>query len=239
MVSATITLKYAEARDKYRRKCSESQVNAIARKNQQYAPFFISPDDLTRLNMQIFKINLLNGADIMILHSSADNGYPHTRPNAIVCLPESFITSSSNEVLYQTLCHEAIHIHQRKFPDLWKQKCIDEGWTPLTKDEIPQRFVEQCRINPDTMSCPFWAWDTHHVPLPMFRSSSPSSLEDVRIEWLDRRTGAIFHQPPPSFTAKYGSPSQSEHPYEIYAVIYAQNGINSYSSLYEKLVSSS
>lgn len=237
--SAKATLFYAEARDKYRMKCNNSEVNAIARKGQHYVPFFVSPEHLQRLNIQIFKIGLLNGADIVILHSSADNGYPHTRPNAIVCLPESFVTSSSDEALYEMLCHEAMHIHQRKFPDLWKQKCINEGWTPISVEEIPQRFRDQCRINPDTMACPFWAWNTHHVPLPMFKSSSPTCLGDVRIEWFDRRTGAIFHEPPSSFTEKYGSPSQPEHPYEIYAVIYANEGINSYSSLYEKLVSSS
>jgi hypothetical protein len=116
---------------------------------------------------------------------------------------------------------------------------MNEGWTPVPTEEIPKRFRDKCRINPDTMACPFWAWDSYNVPLPMFKSESPSSLGDVRIEWLDTRTGAIFHDPPSSFVSKYGSPSQPEHPYEIYAVIFASEGISSEMALYAKLIGSS
>jgi hypothetical protein len=70
----------------------------------------------------------------------------------------------------------------------------------------------------------------------MFKNAESLRLSDVNIEWLDRRTGAIFHEPPKSFTEKYGSPSQPEHPYEIYAVKYAAAGISSHNVLYNKLV---
>jgi len=238
-MSATTILMRAETLDGYRRACDESQVNASARKGEHYAPFFVSPEQSARLRNEVFKIDLLNGADVVIMHSSADNGYPHTRPTAVVCLPERFVITSSNETLAETLRHEAMHIHQRKFPDLWKQKCIEEGWTPVPNDKVPKRFRDQCRINPDTMTCPFWAWDSYSVPLPMFKGESPSHLGDVRIEWLDIRTGALFHDPPPSFVAKYGSPSQPEHPYEIYAVIFAAEGISTHMGLYAKLITSS
>jgi hypothetical protein len=238
MSAGTNILLRAEAADNYRKKCAESPPNASARSGQHYAPFFVSDDQSARLRKEIFKIELLNGADILVVHSSADNGYPHTRPKAVVCLPDSFITGTSDESLAETLRHEAMHIHQRRFPELWKEKCIGEGWRPLDIQDIPRRFRYQCRINPDTMACPFWAWDTHHVPLPMFRNDTPQHLGDVRIEWLDLRTGALFHEPPPSFTAKYGTPVQPEHPYEIYAVIYAQQGIHNNAALYAKLVSS-
>jgi len=235
-MSATTILARAETLDGYRKKCGESSVNAAARKGEQYAAFFVSQEESARLRNEVFKIDLLNGADVVVVHSSADNGYPHTRPKAVVCLPDTFITSSSNEALAETLRHEAMHIHQRKFPDLWKQKCIQEGWTPVPIDNVPKRFRDQCRINPDTMACPFWAWDKYSVPLPMFKSESPSNLGDVRIEWLDTRTGALFHDPPSSFVTKYGSPSQPEHPFEIYAVIFASEGISTHKALYLKLI---
>jgi len=237
MSSGANLLMRAEAADEYRKKCAESPPNAAARRGEKYLPFFVSQDQSDRLEREIFKIDLLNGADILILHSSADNGYPHTRPQRLVCLPDTFVTGSTTESLAETLCHEAMHVHQRNFPELWKQKCLAEGWTPVNLQDVPRRFREQCRINPDTMFEPFWAWNKYHVPLPMFRSETPQHLGDIRIEWLDLRTGALFHEPPPSFTAKYGSPSQPEHPYEIYAVIYAQEGIRSHNTLYEKLVS--
>jgi hypothetical protein len=135
--------------------------------------------------------------------------------------------SSNDSELKETLCHEAFHVHQRQFPGLWKEFCTAEGWTPLSKDDIPFRFREQCRINPDTFyDTPFWAWDTHYVPLPMFKQGFTVGLGDVTIEWFDLRTGALFHSPPDSFKETYGTPSQPEHPYEIYAVMFAKNGVS-------------
>jgi len=225
-------LNVSEAYDGYRAACEASPLNAAARQGHHYKPFFLSNDDVRRLRREIARIDLLNGAEIIILHSSADNGFPHTRPKKVVCLPDSFVVNSTDSSLANTLRHEAMHIHQRVYPELWQQKCKDEGWTPVSLEDIPKRFRDKCRINPDTMKTPFWAWDSYHVPLPMFSSEKPSSLGDVNIEWFDMRTGALFHQPPPSFTRKYGSPSQPEHPYEIYAVLYADMGIASHSELY-------
>ena len=227
----------AEAIDAYLELCSACPANRAARKGNLYKPFFVSPYDSQRLRTATFKIEILNGADIIVLHSSAENGFPHTRPDAIVCMPSDFVTRSSDSELAETLCHEAIHIHQRRFPAMWRAKCLREGWTPLAKDRIPVRFREQCRLNPDTFyDTPFWAWDTHHVPLPMFRDSSkPRDLGDVRIEWFDLRTGSLFHHPPPSFVERYGTPSQPEHPYELLAVEYAREGITTYNTLYTKL----
>jgi hypothetical protein len=69
----------------------------------------------------------------------------------------------------------------------------------------------------------------------MFKEGFRNGLGDVTIEWLDLRTGALFHAPPQSFTEKYGSPSQPEHPYEIYAVLFAQQGIQTRAQLDAKV----
>jgi hypothetical protein len=70
----------------------------------------------------------------------------------------------------------------------------------------------------------------------MFIRDIRITLADVRIEWLDLRSLSIFHSPPASFTQRYGSPSQPEHPYEIYAVIFAKEGITSRKALEQRLV---
>jgi hypothetical protein len=73
---------------------------------------------------------------------------------------------------------------------------------------------------------PFWAWDLHHVPLPLFSSDQPSSLGDIVIKWLDLRTRTTHLETPPSFVSEYGeAPSQPEHPYELLAVEAAAKGI--------------
>jgi len=225
-------LDIAEAYDRYRRQCKESSLNAEARKHCSYAPSGIDSHDLERLNTIVRNTDLLRDTDTLILHSSADNGYPHTRPKRIICLPAGFVHSTEDDALRETLCHEAIHIHQRANPDVWKRFCMAEGWTPVPDEKIPLRFREKCRLNPDTLSpIRFWAWDTSFVPLPMFSRDIHITLADVKIEWYDLRTQALFHSPPDSFTAIYGVPSQPEHPYEIYAVMLAQEGITTRSGL--------
>jgi len=236
MSTGRAILQTAENKDGYRAACSASAPNAAARRGDQYVPYFLPAVDATRLRAEIFKIDLLNDADIVILHSSADNGYPHTRPKAVVCLPDTAVVGVADETLRNTLRHEAMHIHQRRFPALWKTKITNDGWTPVENTNIPRRFREQLRINPDTSYDPFWAWESYHVPMPIFKNADSLTLADVRIEWLDLRTGALFHEPPPSFTRKYGSPSQPEHPYEIYAVKYADEGISSNAGVYAKLI---
>jgi hypothetical protein len=236
-MSATKILESAEHRDGYRAACKASPPNAEARRVDKYVPYFLSPDEAHRLRAEISYIDLLNESSVVVLHSSADNGYPHTRPNDVVCMPENTITGVPTQTLRNTLRHEAMHIHQRRYPTLWKNKCIHEGWKPIPTENIPKRFRDRCRINPDTMyETPFWAWQSYHVPLPMFEDSKSLLLKDVRIEWMDLRTNAIFHEPPKSFTDTYGTPSQPEHPYEIYAVNYANEGLSSNMAVKNKLL---
>jgi hypothetical protein len=228
MSSAKELLRLAEAFDHYCSKCAECRYNATARKGCSYSPSFLPERDADRLTALVANIDLLRDTNTIILHSSAENGYPHTRPKANVCLPAAFVSSSTDTELRETLCHEAMHIHQRKYLDLWKEMCIVEGWTPLSTETIPLRFRERCRLNPDTCyDTPYWAWDNYSVPLPMFKRDMHLTLGDVTIEWFDLRTGALFHDPPESFTRKYGTPSQPEHPFELYAVQFAKEGIHS------------
>jgi hypothetical protein len=236
MSSAKHLLLLAEAHDHYLKRCAESPLNAEARSGYIYAPSFLHDSDAERLTTIVRSIDLLRDTDTLILTGTADNGYPHTRPKALICLPSTFVSSSTDAELKETLCHEAFHIHQRQFPEVWKAMCEAEGWTPLSQDAIPLRFRERCRINPDTFyDTPFWAWDTHHVPLPMFKQGFKVTLADITIEWLDLRTGALFHSPPESFTEKYDSPPQPEHPYELYAVIFAKQRITTKAQLRIKL----
>jgi len=237
-MSATEALVTAESLDGYRAACDASILNSIARENHIYAPFFIEESEMTRLYRCISRIPLVKKTDVVILHSSADNGYPHTRPHSILCFPSSAVVGVDNESLSETLLHEAIHIHQRHNPELWSRACSRDGWTPISKHRIPTEFVDRCRINPDTMDSPFWAWDTVHVPLPLFVRNDYPSLGDVIIKWLDLRNGAVFTETPSSFSARYGSsPSQPEHPYELLAVEFAAAKLHTEETLRRKLES--
>jgi hypothetical protein len=230
MSGAQQLLDAAEAKDKYLAACKASRLNASSREGNHYMPYFLPVEEATRLRNCVHRTEILNGADIVILHPSADNGFPHTRPDKIVCMPSSCVINSTTAELEETMRHEAMHINQRAYPDLWKAKCKREGWTEFPLSGVPSRLLERCRINPDTMyDAPFWAWEGVSVPLPLFKRDAIShDLGDVNIEWLDLRTFSLFHSPPQSFVKRYGPASQPEHPYELLAVEYAKAGISTY-----------
>jgi len=236
MSEAKHILNRAESIDQYLTACARSEYNRSARENSHYIPYFLKGEDSSRLYTFMTFSRLLADTDVVVLHSSADHGYPHTRPPSVICLPESFIHSSTDSQLDNTLRHEAIHIHQRKMPALWKQKCVRDGWVPMKDTDIPQRFREKCRINPDTFyDTPFWAWKGEHVPLPIFIRENPRNIGEVAIQWLDLNSFTLFHEPPKSFVQMYGTPSQPEHPYEILAVKYANEGVDTQEELLNKL----
>lgn len=237
MPEAIDALRKAEVIDGYRKACESCSLNSAARSNQIYAPSFLEVGQLIRVSDAISKVPLASTCDIVVLHPSADNGYPHTRPNSLICMPASFVGSSTSKNLEETILHEAIHIHQRRNPKLWESACRKEGWTPISAEQIPPEFTSRCRLNPDTMSKPFWAWQTNSVPLPLFTREDYPTMEGVQIKWFDIRTNAVITDPPPSFTARYGSPSQPEHPYEILAVEYAAAKLNTDELLKRKLES--
>ena len=236
MSGAQDALNMAEAVDGYRAACAASPCNAKAREKQMYAPTFLDKAETARLIEQAHSIPLVKTMDIIVMHSTADNGFPHTRPNSIICMPKSSVVDATNAALYETLCHEAYHVHQRRRPELWSAKCLKEGWTPV---EPPQGFVERCRINPDTFGQQrFWAWEKFHVPLPLFVQEDYATLDGVVVKWLDTRRNIAYSDPPSSFTERYGSsPPQSEHPFELLAVEYAAEGITTEEKLIRKLQS--
>lgn len=222
-------LNKAEAVDGYRTACSSNELNVIARRGQTYRAFFVKPDLAKRVADLSDRIALLDNTDIVILDPSADGGFPHTRPG-IVCLPAGNASSADLET---TLIHESIHIHQRENPSMWSSALLKEGWTPVEKSLVPARFRERCRINPDTMATPFWSWE-NQVPLPLFSSQNPR-LSDIVIKWMDMRNGILYSETPTSFTKRYGTPSQPEHPYELLAVEMSAAGINSSDAVERKL----
>jgi hypothetical protein len=237
-MSAQEALDVAERIDGYRAACAASELNAAARAGQQYSPSFLDKSTLNQLYRNINEVPIMLTTDVVVLASTADNGYPHTRPN-VVCLPKSAVLSMSSEAMQNTLCHEGVHIHQRREPGLWSQACHKEGWTPVNDSEIPSDFVDRCRLNPDTFKPQrFWAWQTHYVPMPLFTREDYPTMEGIQVKWLDRRQATLFVDPPPSFSKRYGTdPPQPEHPFELLAVEYAEEKLNTDEKLRAKLMS--
>jgi hypothetical protein len=226
----------AESLDGYRTACKESQPNAEAREGQLYELASISKSAETFLTEAVRSIPLLKGCEIVILDSSADNGFPHTRPPNYICLPASMCKEApATDNFKETLLHEAIHIHQRQKRALWDASLRRAGWTPVPAGTIPQEFLDRIRLNPDTLGIPFFAFNEYHIPLPLFPPVRPS-LQNAQVKWFDRRTGSLFHEPPKEFVKKYGTNiHQPEHPYEIYAELFSAKKSNDISEALSKI----
>ena len=206
-----MSLDIAERIDNFLQKVSENYINTVVRKDHYYSE---DKNEYYKTILDFIKnYPIFNDIKIVQLHPTAENGYPHTRPD-IICVPSNARFPS----LKTTLFHEAIHIHQRKNKDLWDRFLLKEKWTPIPKSKIPYRWLDKCRLNPDTIHEQFYCFEKRYVPLPIFIKDHNSRFEEIKVMFYDIDSGILEHNPPSSFISKYGSNRQSEHPYEIYAV---------------------
>lgn len=192
----------AEALDGYRKRCAQDPLNQLARSSHSYS--------LMNSTGQSAPYN----ARILQLHPTADAGLPHTRPPNIICVPAYYPMTN------ETLLHELLHLHQRNHTEEWEAKFLAQGWAPFSENYIPDRWRRRCRLNPDTLSHPFYSWDHQWVPLPMFEREDKPDLRQCIVRWWDQKSGSLTTEPPASFVSAFGkNHPQSEHPREVSAVI--------------------
>jgi hypothetical protein len=196
-------LQEAETYDHYFQTISQDPLNRKARQHLFYSAM-----------MERTQPFLLN-TEIVTMHPTAEAGLPHTRPPNIICMPAYY----PHERMEETLHHELIHIDQRRRRYKWNAFFEKEGWKQMPASEIPTRWIQRCRMNPDTIDDRFWAWQGRHVPLPLFEREDKPDLRQVVIQWWDKETGIKQSEAPRLFQERYGPlPSQPEHPRELAAV---------------------
>lgn len=198
-------LTQAEAIDSYEQKCSDCDLNRLARSRCTYMAW----------NENSFSSYARDGETILTMHPSADGGMPHTRPPATICLPAYFPASRIEE----TLKHERIHLDQRKRYSAWVIALRKEGWTPVDEEVIPEEYKKRCRLNPDTCWSPYWAWEGRYIPLPFFVREDKPDLREISVRWYDRQEESLSSVVPLSLVKRYGKldASSLEHPFELMA----------------------
>ena len=197
----------AELIDEYRKKCTTSQLNFLARKGQTYLPWM----------HQTMASYEKEGERIVVMNPSAEGGLPHTRPPNIIAIPAYY----PPHMLEETLRHERVHLHQRKFPRTWEARAIQDGWVKVDESEIPFNLLQRTRLNPDTCWSGFWAWEGTWVPLCLFLREDKPDLKQTTLRWYNLKEGTSTSAVPTSFKEKYGLLTESamEHPFELWAYI--------------------
>jgi hypothetical protein len=203
---ATTALANANRIDEFRDILFLDEVNLRARAGCDYTPMD-GPDLLLQIP------TLRHDTYICWMSPSAEAGMPHTRAPNLICMPLYWKQGSIQE----TIKHELIHLDQRARPELWVRWAVQEGWTLVNEDEIPERWLRQCRLNPDTMAYRFWAFRGRWVPLPMFERADMPKLREIRVRWWDRKTGTLLLEPPREVTQLIDGIINPEHPFEIAA----------------------
>jgi hypothetical protein len=203
-------LRSAELKDNYLEICSKNHTNRLARKYNNYITEYNSYFKV--IEEFVNKNPIFSNIHIIQLDQSAENGYPHTRPDTI-CIP----SSARFPDLERTLYHEYIHIHQRKHFDLWKKFLESQDWLPIDESEIPQRWKERVRYNPDTIYSQYWCFKKQFVPLPVYTNINNPNMADTKVMYYDLQSGSLEHSMP-EIMRRYNNNRQTEHPFELYAV---------------------
>jgi hypothetical protein len=207
-----MALAHAEQYDRFVQRCNECPINRLARAKCSYTAW---NDQSLAIKAKSFLHKKDEHVSVLIVNPSAEGGMPHTRAPSLICLPAYYPEAK----LEDTLKHELVHISQRRNASLWLTRAKMEGWEPVSESEIPSSWLARCRLNPDTASARFFAWQGRHVPLPLYIREDKPDLRDIQVRWYDKQEGIVKTAIPTSFTQKYGSIGQSsiEHPYELWA----------------------
>lgn len=217
---ATQLLIQAEEIDHYQVECYEDRCNSYARKNYIYAPNTVSEVEhcnhvFSQLSSSVpNQLRDVGEIRIVLLMPSADGGMPHTRPPNLICYAGQFSESPS------TFIHELCHVHQRKFPAVWKTIFSALGWS-VWNGELPKKLDDCRRYNPDTIDRPLWIHG-EWVPIPVFRDCYKPVLGEVEIWFYHVNHDYHIKTVPDEIMIESLPASAYEHPREITAYIISE-----------------
>jgi hypothetical protein len=213
----------AEASDHYRSRCAADPLNASAREGQMYFAARMGAEEHTRLTEQLHtltpylsnELKRLGTVDVVYLMPSADGGMPHTRPQAVICLP-----LRASPLTLETLSHELWHIHQRRHRDKW-HSFLQEQWNFVPfRGALPDKLRNALRLNPDTLEAPLWVWQDEWVPVCIFTHPRSPTFQDTAVWYYNTKRGYYVTEAPKAYLETFGRtlPSAAyEHPYELAA----------------------
>jgi hypothetical protein len=215
---ADMCLFAAEQIDGYRTAVQNSPINAKARANQKY----IATNNLVKIPIEEAVAPWWSG-QVLWLEPSADGGLPHTRPPAYICLPANIPSSAVSS----TLLHERVHLHQRRYPDLWI-KFVGDNWSMIPWfGKLPREIEAARRINPDLLENPLFIWNDTWIPVCLYNDTGAPSLSQASTNWYNVNLKTTTRSAPDGWYSFFGHIADDEHPWELSAYYIADNSTKS------------
>lgn len=210
---ADLCLQIAERIDGYQLRISDSKANKLARDSSVYQA------ETNKVTLEIPPADPGKGpwwsGQVLWMNPSADNGLPHTRPPAYICLPSNLPKDS----LAKTLLHERVHIHQRRYPEKWNE-FFEKKWNfKPWSGRLPPELEKARRLNPDLLPIPFYVWKDTWVPYGSFNDPANPTLKQATTVFFNVKQKVVSKQPPDGWKAFFGSMTSDEHPWEIAAYL--------------------
>jgi hypothetical protein len=134
-----------------------------------------------------------------------------------ICLEEM---PDDEKQIEKYVVHELCHIHQRKFPGVWKTIFAALGWS-VWNGRLPDKFDSCRRYNPDTIDRPLWIFG-EWAPIPVFRDCMNPVLGEVDIWFYHVNHEYHVKTVPEDMVIDLLPPSAYEHPREITAYLISE-----------------
>ena len=195
--------------DGYRNKISKSPVNLKARYGQNYR----TADYFVKTPITESKSGPWWSGQVLWLKSNADGGLPHTRPPGYICLPENI----TEAILPMTLLHERVHLHQRRYPDIWTS-FFKKSWNmKIWNGILPPEIDNKRRLNPDLLPIPFFIWNDIWVPICLYKDTGNPTLTGAATAWYNSAQKVLSMTAPDGWYSFFGYVPDDEHPWELAA----------------------
>jgi hypothetical protein len=212
------TLERAELLDNYVTYCKNSWSNKKARRDFLYDVAPVPSHQVTQIDkLKVLEVipKWVNPVNVVVLNNTADNGFPHTRPD-IICIPHNLIDSYS---LQSTLIHESVHILQRRYPKLWNDVYLKVLNMKESDVALPHELEVYVRYNPDTIYTRQYVWNNKWIAVPVYLRKDNPQLAHIRLHFYDINTQRWQAYPPIEWTKFFGemNDSEQEHPHEMAA----------------------
>lgn len=192
-----------------------------ANKMARRYPYYVSPNNQARDFQQAIEVKIpLDGKpiNIVFLDPRVDGGMPHTRGKHGVAFPDH-VALSGGSLPRGTFQHEMVHISQKQYPDRWwKWYYVYWDIQPLEAiEDIPRRWRDRCRQNPDTLDRPYVVWKGRYVPMTVFANELSPDLKVCKRGFWDLEAQMWLWEAPSGWTQLVGVGFNDEHPHEIIA----------------------